>query len=211
VRGCRVWHARGQTSAWPERPCTSRCMASAPAPGLTRHRQPDPSAVEVAAPTPAVGLGPELPLKLHQAPDPGAVGADVRLDVDGRLTDGDQVDAEQLRAPPRSAGLSPGRASSPPNRGIEHMFESESRTLRSLTRQLRACTGRAGAATRRNLGDSNGQQETTDVEVSSHFTAFTWHAKPWTALSHSRGHWLVRHCSALFKAGPAGGRLRRPS
>jgi hypothetical protein len=103
-------------------------------------------------------------------------------------------------AAPRSAGPSPGRASSPPNQGIEHKFESESRTLRSLTRQLRACTGRAGAATRRNLGNSNGQQETTDVEVSSHFTAFTWHANPWTALSHSRGHWLVRHCSALFKA-----------
>jgi hypothetical protein len=29
---------------------------------------------------------------------------------------------------------------------------------------------------------------------------FIWERNPWTALSHSRGHWLVRHCSALFKA-----------
>jgi hypothetical protein len=38
-----------------------------------------PSTVDVAAPTPAVRLGLELPLKLHKAPDPGAVGADVGL------------------------------------------------------------------------------------------------------------------------------------
>jgi hypothetical protein len=56
------------------------------------------SAVEVAAPAPAIGLGPELPLKLHEAPDPGAVGAEVRLDLGGQLVDGGQVDAEQLRA-----------------------------------------------------------------------------------------------------------------
>jgi hypothetical protein len=54
------------------------------------------SAVEVAAPA-AVGLGPELPLKLHQAPDAGAVGAHVRLNLGGQLADGGQVDAEQLR------------------------------------------------------------------------------------------------------------------
>ena len=58
-----------------------------------------PSAVEVAAPAPAVRLGPELPLQLHQAPDPGAVGAEVGLDLGGQLADGGQVDAEQLRAP----------------------------------------------------------------------------------------------------------------
>jgi hypothetical protein len=54
----------------------------------------DPSAVEVAAPAPPVRLGPELSLKLHQAPDPGAVGADVRLDLGGQLADGGEVDAE---------------------------------------------------------------------------------------------------------------------
>jgi hypothetical protein len=36
---------------------------------------------------------------------------------------------------------------------------------------LTAWVGRAGAATRRNLGDSKGQQETTNVEVSSGFAA----------------------------------------
>jgi hypothetical protein len=58
----------------------------------------NPSAVDVAAPAPAVGLRPELPLQLHQAPDPGAVGADVGLDVASQPADGGQVDAEQLRA-----------------------------------------------------------------------------------------------------------------
>jgi hypothetical protein len=41
---------------------------------------------------------PQLALELHQAPDPGAVGAEVGLDVGGQLTDGGQVDAEELRA-----------------------------------------------------------------------------------------------------------------
>jgi hypothetical protein len=56
------------------------------------------SAVEIAASPSAVGLWPELALQLHQAPDPGAVGADIRLDVGSRRTDGGQIDAEQLGA-----------------------------------------------------------------------------------------------------------------
>jgi hypothetical protein len=56
------------------------------------------SKVEVAASPPTVGLGPELAFQLHEAPDPGAVGAEVGLDVGGCLTDGGQVDAEQLGA-----------------------------------------------------------------------------------------------------------------
>jgi hypothetical protein len=60
---------------------------------------PGPSAVKVAASAAAVRLGLELALKLHQAPDLGAVSTDVRLDVGGQLADGGQVDAEQLRAP----------------------------------------------------------------------------------------------------------------
>jgi hypothetical protein len=59
----------------------------------------DPSAVEVATPAPAVRLWPELAFQLRQAPDRGAVGAEVRLDLRGQLADGGQVDAEQLRAP----------------------------------------------------------------------------------------------------------------
>jgi hypothetical protein len=52
------------------------------------------STVKVAAPAAAIHLGPELALQLHQAPDLGAVGADVGLDVGGQLADGGQVDAE---------------------------------------------------------------------------------------------------------------------
>jgi hypothetical protein len=48
---------------------------------------------------PAIRLWPELELQLHQAPDPGAVGAEVGLDVGGRLLDRGQVDTQQLRAP----------------------------------------------------------------------------------------------------------------
>src|SRR6266545_8333113 len=58
-----------------------------------------PSAVYIAAPPSAKRLGPELPLKQHEAPHLDAVGTDVGLDVGGHLADGGQVDAEQLRAP----------------------------------------------------------------------------------------------------------------
>src|SRR5918992_3865519 len=58
----------------------------------------DPSPVEVAAPSPAVGLGSELSLKLHQAPAAGA-GAEVGLDLGRGLAEAGQVDAEQLGAP----------------------------------------------------------------------------------------------------------------
>jgi hypothetical protein len=61
--------------------------------------RPRPSAVEIAASPPGVHLRPELPLQLHQAPDPGAVSTDIGLDVGRRLLDGGQVDVEQLRAP----------------------------------------------------------------------------------------------------------------
>src|SRR6266508_574750 len=54
--------------------------------------------VEVAAPAPAVGLGPELPLKLHEAPDAGAVDAHVRLDLGSQLADGGQGAAACARA-----------------------------------------------------------------------------------------------------------------
>ena len=59
---------------------------------------PCSSTVEVAAPSSAVGVGPELSLKLGQAPDPGAVGAEVGLDLGGQFAEGGEVDAEQLRA-----------------------------------------------------------------------------------------------------------------
>jgi hypothetical protein len=83
----------------------------------------------------AVCLGPELPLKLHQAPDPGAVGADVRLDLGGQLADGRQVDAEQLRAPLQRRRDRPAQVlvvpKSPPSQAIEltGMFGIESGML----------------------------------------------------------------------------------
>jgi hypothetical protein len=62
-------------------------------------RLPCSSTVEVTAAPSSVRLGPELAFQLHQAPDPGAVGAQVGLDLGGRRIDGGQVDAEQLHAP----------------------------------------------------------------------------------------------------------------
>jgi hypothetical protein len=74
-----------------------------------------PSTVDVAAPAAVERLGPQLPLKLHEAPHPSAVRADVGLDVGGQFVDGGQVDAEQLRAPfqlcrdrPAQVGVVPG-------------------------------------------------------------------------------------------------------
>jgi len=40
--------------------------------------------------------GPQLPLELHEAPDPGAVDPKVGLEVGGGLMDSVEVDAEQL-------------------------------------------------------------------------------------------------------------------
>jgi hypothetical protein len=59
---------------------------------------PPSSAVEEAASLAAVQLWPELAFQLHQAPDLGPVGADIGLDVGGRLLNGSQVDAEQVCA-----------------------------------------------------------------------------------------------------------------
>jgi hypothetical protein len=73
-------------------------LIGATAPKRIRSSGRSLSAVEVTAPAPAVGLRPELPFELHEAPDPGAVGAEVWLDLGGQRADGGQVDAEQLRA-----------------------------------------------------------------------------------------------------------------
>jgi hypothetical protein len=83
-------------------------------------------AVDVASPPSAVCVGPQLPLKLHQAPDLGAVRSDVRLDASGQLAHGGQVDAEQLRAPlQRRRYWSVNRVVPGPHRGRvpEHKFE----------------------------------------------------------------------------------------
>jgi hypothetical protein len=54
------------------------------------------SAGEVAAADPAVGVRAEVPLELHQAPDPGPVDPQIGLDVDGRLLEDDQIYTKQL-------------------------------------------------------------------------------------------------------------------
>ena len=86
------------TSGTPSRPMQLLQVAQAIGSSLTVNGLGS-SAVEVAAAPPPVDLGPELALELHQAPDLGAVGAEVGFDVGGRLADGGQVEAEQLRAP----------------------------------------------------------------------------------------------------------------
>ena len=87
------------------------------------------SAVKVTAPSPAVRLGSKLPLKLHEAPDPGAVGAEVGFDRCGqrcgRWPARHRAAPRTGRAAPRSAGPAPGRASSPPDHGIEHKFDAD--------------------------------------------------------------------------------------
>ena len=70
---------------------------------------PHSSTIEVAAAPAPVGFWPELPLELHEPPDPGAVGAEVGLDLGSQLADGGQVDAEQLRTAPMPAPEPPNR------------------------------------------------------------------------------------------------------
>jgi hypothetical protein len=71
-----------------------RCQSSLSSDALLYLLLTGSSTVEVAAPPPAVHLGPELALQLHEAPDPGAVGAQVGLDIGGRLANRCRVDAE---------------------------------------------------------------------------------------------------------------------
>jgi len=118
------------------------------------------STVEVAASPPAVRLGPELAFQLHQAPDPGAVGAEVRLDVGGRLLDGGQVDAEQLRAPlqrcrdrPAQVRVVPG-----PHRIRISNTGSGGDRERCVVRQGNASLG--GPRWGRNSAEPGGQQRT---------------------------------------------------
>jgi hypothetical protein len=86
------------------------------------------STVKVAAPAAAaaVHLGSELAFQLHEAPDPGAVHAELGLDVGGQLADG--VPGRRRAVPrtaaavPRSAGPGSGRVRSPPGR--QHLASS---------------------------------------------------------------------------------------
>jgi hypothetical protein len=81
-----------------------RPAASVTAPGSGN---PWTSPGDVAATDATVGVRPQLPLELHQAPDLSAVDPNIRLEVGGRRLDGVQVDTEQLRA--LSGGAAIGR------------------------------------------------------------------------------------------------------
>jgi hypothetical protein len=88
------------------------------------------AASDVATADPPVGVGPQLALQLHQAPDTGAVDPQVGLDMDGRSLDGLEVDAEELGAALQGSG---GRArvgswasqAGMPGSLGEHMFEHQ--------------------------------------------------------------------------------------
>jgi hypothetical protein len=87
------------------------------------------STVDVAAPPPPERIGAQLPLKLHEAPDLGAIRSDVGLDAGGHLADRGQVDAQQLRALLKRRRDRPAQlrvASIPrpyPGSVLEHKFE----------------------------------------------------------------------------------------
>jgi hypothetical protein len=67
----------------------------------------DPATGDVATPDPPIGLEAELALELHETPDLGSVDPYTGLDVGGRLTDGGQVDVEELGAPLQRRGDRP--------------------------------------------------------------------------------------------------------
>jgi hypothetical protein len=96
----------------------------------------DPSTVEVAAPSPAVGLGSEWSLKLHQAPDSGAVGAEVWLDLAASRRLARSTPSSSAH---RSSGAAigrprPGSCHVPTNPGYRTRFETPSTFLRTAAR-----------------------------------------------------------------------------
>jgi hypothetical protein len=150
---------------------------------------PGSSTVNVTASPPAVRIGPELAFQLHQAPDLGAVGADVGLDVGGRLADGYQVDAEQLgallqrrRDRPAQVWVVPG-----PHRSRVSNRRSEPNRESCLARWLdglRACASRRG-----------GTRQARAVMI--------------TKLSHQVIIWRSRACDPILHPGTPVGPVHR--
>ena len=72
-----------------------------------------------------------MPLQLHEAPDLGAVDPQIGFDVDGRLLDGRQIDAEELGAAVQGRGDRPGQGgivrfhAGMPGRVDERVFEQQ--------------------------------------------------------------------------------------
>ena len=75
-------------------------------------RRPWASPGDVAAADPAIGVRAKLPLELHETPDLGAVDPDVGFDVDGRLSDGGEIHAEEFGAALKRGGDWPGEGGS---------------------------------------------------------------------------------------------------
>jgi hypothetical protein len=95
----QLWRTYGVLERWRGPRRSWRCQSSWSSRRLAGGATGRSSTVGVPASPPAVCLRSEQAFQLHQAPDSGAVGAEVGLDVGGCLADGSQVDAEQLRAP----------------------------------------------------------------------------------------------------------------
>src|SRR5215207_1137968 len=119
---------------------------------------PRSSTVEVAAAPPAVRLRRELAFQLHQAPDPGAVGTEVGLDVGGRLIDGGQVDAKQLRAPLQRRRDRPAQIRVVPSPHRTRLSNACSIVYRQRCVVRRDCSEPGWAALGPRLGGTWGQQ-----------------------------------------------------
>jgi hypothetical protein len=123
--------ARGQN---PDKDALLRIERSpSPAHGSPIGRRPRFVDGRGSRPSPAVGLGPELSLELHQAPDPGVVRTGYRARPWRRPRGGwpGRRRAAQRTGPaaPRSAVPGQGRAMSPPTQNIEQGFETPSTFL----------------------------------------------------------------------------------
>jgi hypothetical protein len=92
-------------------------------------------------------VGPQLPLQLHQAPDPGAVDPNIGLDVGGRFADDGEVDTEQLGAALQGSGDRPGQGgvvgfqAGMPGSVDEHAFEQQRDELGVSTTEPTSTTG----------------------------------------------------------------------
>jgi hypothetical protein len=136
---------------------TSRLVCDNTGARLITHRQPGPSPVDVAASPPAVCLGPELAFQLHQAPDPGAVSA--AYGSTSAASSRTVARSTPSSSAHRSSGAvigrpNPGRARSPPNQVMEHVFGEGSATLLGPTGHLELGWAALAANSRTRLSSS---------------------------------------------------------
>jgi hypothetical protein len=144
-----------------------------------------------ASPPTYASVWPELAFLLHQAPDPGAIRAPVGLDVGGRLLDGGQVDAEQLRAPLQRGRGRPARIRVVPSPHRTRLWNTYGSGSRSL----------AGPSLVRGTRPNNGQPRTiTDTDAAVHGPARQL-ARPPSCRSQRRGHPELRAAFAACQRG----------